>query len=524
MSADTARPQLDFDVDLARWTPRQQHAVDLMDSGLIKFLLYGGALGGGKSYFLRWFGVRFLMNLYSDKGLTGVPIMLACEDYTSLKDRQLSRISREFPPWMGEAKADHRDYGRCFILAPEYGSGIMCFRNLDDPSKYASSEFAAILVDELTKNRQEVFDHLRTRLRWPGLADIECPFIGGTNPGSVGHGWVKALWMDQSFPVEYTEPIDYRSMFAYVPSRADDNPHLDSAYWSMLSTLPLNLRKAFRDGNWDVFLGQAFPEFGEAHKIKPIPVPDHAPLYMTFDWGYGKPFSVGWWWVDGDSRVYRCAEWYGFNGTPDEGLRMADTDIAQGIREREKKLGIDRRPIIRLAGPDCWNKKPDYKGGGQGPSTAEVFAANGLYLAKGDPSRALKIRQFRERLRVPTDGTRPMLVVYDTCTQFLRTIPSLPLDSNNIEDVDTAAEDHIFDEACHVCMSRPLVPAASPRLKTEAEARIDYLEDPRDPLEKEMATLQRQLEDEGAGMWGGRLFGEYDDPDVRRQLYVSTVE
>ncbi len=153
-------PRFDFDADLAKFTERQLQAVYLLDRNFtpgctlpfIKFLLYGGALGGGKSYFLRWVAVRLLMNFFYLRGLSQVQVMLACEDFPSLKDRQLSKIDREFPSWLGKSYSDHKNYGRCFILAAEYGGGIICFRNLDDASKYQSSEWAAILVDELTKN------------------------------------------------------------------------------------------------------------------------------------------------------------------------------------------------------------------------------------------------------------------------------------------------------------------------------------------------------------------------------------
>lgn len=252
--------EVHFDTQLANFTPRQMEAITLLDSGLIKFLLYGGALGGGKSYLLRWYGLRRLLKLFG-MGFEKVTGMLACEDYPSLKDRQLQKIATEFPLWMGKMHGDHKDYGKAFILHPEYGSGALCFRNLDDASKYQSAEFAFILVDEQTKNLYEVFTFLRTRLRWPGLKDIECQYVGGTNPGGVGHGWTKQFWMDNDFPPEFIEPVDYRSQFAYVPSKADDNPYLDASYWAMLNTLPINLRKAFKEGDWDVFVGQAFPSF-----------------------------------------------------------------------------------------------------------------------------------------------------------------------------------------------------------------------------------------------------------------------
>lgn len=468
----------DFDNDIAGFQPRQKEALEQLDSGLIKYLLYGGALGGGKSYFLRWYAVRRLMTIDSVFGIKQAVGMIACENYPALQDRQISRIGREFGPWLGKYYDSHRLYGRCFILKDKWSGGVICFRNLDDPSKYASSEFAFIFVDELTKNELDVFTFLRTRLRWPGLPDIECQFIGATNPGSIGHGWVKALWMDRIFGDEWIKPIDYRPMFAYVPSTAKDNKYLGADYWAMLNSLPVNLRAAFRDGNWDVFIGQAFPQFNKAtHVIKPILIPSWAPIYMTFDWGYGRPFSIGWWWADNDGRIYRFAEWYGWCDVPNEGLRLPDTEIAKGIIERENAFQINKNNIkIRLAGPDCWNKKPDYKGGGQGESTADVFTSYGVHLSKGDPSRDLKIRQFRERLRVPDDGTPPMMLIYDNCKQFIRTIPNLVMDEHKIEDVDTDSEDHIYDEACHICMARALnikIPTGVPM--SEAQRIHDYV-------------------------------------------------
>ena len=447
------------------------------------------------SYFLRWCAARLLMRYFLIQGLKWVQVMLACEDYPSLKDRQLTKIAREFPEWLGTSISDHKNYGRCFILSPEYGNGVICFRNLDDASKYQSSEFAAILVDELTKNDYDTFTFLRTRLRWPGLKDIECPFIGGTNPGGIGHGWTKQFWMDKVFPDEFIRPIDYRPQFAYIPSKADDNPHLDSSYWAMLDTLPLQIRKAFRDGDWNIFVGQAFQEFSEpVHVIEPLPIPNNASIYMTFDWGFGAPFSIGWWWVDADGRVYRFAEWYGWDGSPNKGLRIPDSDVVKGLIEREKTQGITNVQV-RYAGPDCFQKKPDYKGGGQGPSTAEIFARQKIYLTVGDPSRTLKIRQFRERLKVPKDDNgniidRPMMLIYNTCKQFIRTIPSIVTAKNDPEEIDTTGEDHVFDEVSHICMARPMALVFPKELKTLANRRLDMLEKgtqtPADEYEKHL--------------------------------------
>lgn len=470
-----------FDTDLAHFTPRQQEACNMIDKGGKKYILYGGALGGGKSYFLRWVGYRLLLSYYARYGLENVCIMLACEDFPSLKDRQLVKIAREWPEWMGTSFTDHKEYGRAFILPPEYGSGVICFRNLDDASKYQSAEFAAILVDELTKNTIDTFHFLRTRLRWPGIPDLECPFIGATNPGGPGHNFVKSMWVDKSFPDEFRHPVDYTDTFGYVPSKAEDNPYLDPGYWSMLHTLPPHMRDAFRDGSWNLFVGQAFQEFDPvAITITGNPpIPDHAPLYMTMDWGFGAPFSIGWWWVDADGRVYRFDEWYGWNGSPNQGLRLSDSDMAEQIKKKEEVMGISGRPIIRIAGPDCFQKRPDFRGGGQGPSTAEIFAHFGLFLTRGDPTRHLKIRQFRERIRKPDDGSKPMLLAYSHCHHFFRTIPTLIVAAHDPEDILTTGEDHVYDEVCHICMARPTsLKDHRPEHKTMADRFIDEIEKP----------------------------------------------
>lgn len=509
----------DFDKDIAGFTKRQLDACYAMDSGRFKYLLYGGCLGGGKSYWIRWSALRRLMILHSMYGISNAVGMIACEDYPALKDRQISKISIEFPPWIGKFHSDHKIYGKSFIMTPEFGSGVIVFRNLDDTSKYQSAEFAFIFVDELTKNTYETFTFLRSRLRWPGLHDTLCIFAGGTNPGSVGHGWVKALFLDGIFGDEWSKQ---EHLFTYIPSKAKDNPFIDASYYTTLDSLPENLRKAFRDGDWNVFVGQAFPEFNiKTHVLDDNPpIPESAPLYMSFDWGFGKPFSVGWWYTDTEGRLYRFAEWYGWNGTPDVGLRISDTEIKEGIIEMEKTLGIWGRTVSRVAGHDCFAKKPDYKGGGQGPSTFETFAIDEsnkgeiLAMRGGDPMRPLKIRQFRERLRVPIGkdkkptGERPMLMVYERCSQFKRTIPNLVMDQNNIEDVNTKSEDHIYDEASLMCMDRPIKLVKIGMNLDGVTERLNQLASPQatDPMEQfERDHIKRMREHDPYNMMQGGM-------------------
>jgi hypothetical protein len=293
----------------------------------------------------------------------------------------------------------------------------------------------------------------------PGASIIKSMYIpkadGGRSPVNEGQAHV----VKQTLPNGST----YRFSRVFIRSMLTDNRILvdnDPAYVARLMSIKDEaLRLAWLEGRWDVFIGQAF-NFTRRHVIPPIwPIPPHTTIYMTFDWGFGAPFSIGWWWVDADNRVYRFAEWYGCDSdtTPNVGIRMTDEKIVEGIKDRERRMGISDRGVVRLCDPTCFNKKPDYKGGGQGPSTATIFKGLGLVMRPGDPSRALKIRQFRSRLQVPdSDLELPMLVVYDTCTEFIRTVPELCMDELMREDLADGQEDHVYDESCHICMARPL--------------------------------------------------------------------
>jgi len=246
------------------FTERQLEAKQALKDGA-RYLLYGGARGGGKSRFLRWILVNLLLRWYKTLGLKNVRVGLFCEDYPALYDRQLSKVEVEFPEEMGKFNREHKE----FRLSPAYGSGVICFRNLDDPSKYMSAEFAAVAVDELTKNLIDVFNILRGSLRWPGIDDVR--FLAASNPGEKGHLWVKQLFIDRIFPPEL-EP--YADQFAYVKALPTDNPYNADSYIEMLKGLPPKTRKAWLEGNWDVFEGQVFEEWdAEVHVLEEFKPP-----------------------------------------------------------------------------------------------------------------------------------------------------------------------------------------------------------------------------------------------------------
>lgn len=226
--------------ELSNFFPRQIQAVEM--SKVFDYLLYGGTLGGGKSRFIRWIPLYWLLKWHGELGISGIRVGVFCEDYPSLNDRHLSYIKSEFPPWLGKFNEQKHE----FTLRPEYGSGVIAFRNLDDPEKYLSVEFALIAIDEINRNPESIFNTLRRRLRWPGIDRPK--FIGCCNP--IGEQWVRDYWIDRIFPKEL-EPI--KDKFHFLESKPEDNPHLPQSYYDDLKTQDEQFVKAALSGDWHAY-------------------------------------------------------------------------------------------------------------------------------------------------------------------------------------------------------------------------------------------------------------------------------
>lgn len=390
-----------------------------------RFILYGGARGGGKSYWLRWMLLHLLLYWYFHEGIKGVIVGLFCDTYPELRDRQINKINSEFPAWMGEVKETKED-GLCFFLRPDLGGGKIALRNLDDARKYRSAEFAAVAVDELTLIPLDTFNILRGSLRWPGIAHTL--FLAATNPGGLGHLWVKRYWIDQDYPPEMRE---LGSQFEFIKSLPADNPHLDKTYWDDLNSLPPDLARAWVQGDWNVFAGQAFGTWrDDTHVIDPFQLPDHWPRWRGIDWGYDAPFCCLWIAKDpATGRYYAYREAYV--------RELIDRDQAKLIRDMTMPA---EQIIASYADPSMWARKTQVTI----TSTADEYAAAGVPLTPGDNDRLSGKRKVDRMLQNLPDG-KPGLMVFATCRNLIRTLPALPYDDTRIEDINTKAEDHGYD-------------------------------------------------------------------------------
>ncbi len=401
--------------EIANFTERQKEAEAAAVNH--KYVLYGGAMGGGKSYWLRWMDLKFLLHFARDLGIRGVRVGLFCEDYPSLKDRQISKIQYEFPPWLGTLnKAEHE-----YTLKPEFGSGVLCFRNLDDPSRYQSAEFAVISIDELTKNNKQVFDFLRTRLRWPGIDGVR--FVAGTNPGGIGHDWVRKMWMHN----EFEEGEQEQDEFVYVPAKAIDNPHLMPGYFTSLAGLPPDMKRAYLEGDWDLFEGQYFTEWRrEKHVIPAFPIPDTWKRFRSIDFGRAAPFCCLWFAIDYDGRVYCYREYYEKGKDVDRNTRNV-LKLSQG--EKYEYTVIDASTFSKT---------------GHGETIAQIMQREGIPVIPSSKDRIAGWQVVHQYLYWD-EVTTPKLMFFDNCSNAIRTIPTMIHDDLHPEDLDTNTEDHAPD-------------------------------------------------------------------------------
>jgi len=387
---------------------------------------------GGKSYFLRWAALGLTM-YYSALAKQSVPVGLFSEDYPTLEDRQLSKLTREFPPELGALKHSQVD-GLVFQLndgGPGLPGGRILLRNLDDPSKYMSTEFAAILVEELTKNDFNTFLNLRTRLRYPNITDVK--FVGATNPGGVGHVWCKKHWIDKN------SGDPEQALFHYIPATLDDNKYTTESYRQQIDALPERLRRAYRDGDWQAFEGQFFSTFDPTRLIDPIFIPESWDLVGSLDPGWASPLSFGLQARDHTGIEYRIATYYYGERGPEEHADQIKAFIGENLYTG------GRMPNMIVAGHDAFAKKDTHAIKASDKTMADVFSERGLFLHKAAVDRHNGWGSWRammpERYKI-FKGTNGPLV-----NQLIQTLA----DENDPEDIegrghDPSVEDHALDD------------------------------------------------------------------------------
>ena len=429
-----------------------------------RHVAFGGARGGGKSWSVRNKAIRLCLRF------AGIKVLIVRRTYPELVNNHIEPLNTLLH---GIAKYNKTDK----IFRFGNGSTIKFgYCNADkDLDQYQGAEYDVIFLDEATQLQEMWIKKINACVR--GVNNFPKRTYYTCNPGGASHGYFKRLFIDRKFE-ETERPEDY----SFIQSLVTDNKALletQPEYIRQLEALPPKLREAWLYGRWDIFEGQFFEEFRTdpdpllcndagitveearkqhrfTHVIEPFDLSVGQcrswNIMRSYDFGYNKPFSLGYWAIDPDGVLYRIAEIYGCTETPNEGVKWSPDEQFKRIAEfeREHPWFKGRKIVDSVADPAIWDAS-------RGESIADTAARYGIYFTPGDNQRIPGWMQVHYRMQFDENGYS-RLYVFDTCKAFIRTMPLMMYSETKPEDIDTTLEDHCPDEVRYMCMSRPIAP------------------------------------------------------------------
>lgn len=345
----------------------------------------------------------------------------------------------------------------------------------DDYWNYHGHEYPWIAWEELTNwaDSKLYLDMMSVcRSSTPGMPR---KYRSTANPYGVGHNWVKARFIDPVPPGHIIADDEGRKRVRLHGTIFENKILLDADPGYLLNLQSLtdkNKKRAWLYGDWDIIAGGMFDDVfqRDLHVIKPFQIPSSWYFDRSFDWGSSHPFSVGWWAESDGSQItlsdgslktfsrgtlFRIAEWYGWNGEPNEGCRMVSGEIGKGIREYDDSIAIKYSCKIK-PGPADSSIFDEV----DGDSIAQKINA-GFHGSNGKKNRNIFVtankspgsrKQGWELLRTRLEASQkqpmedPGFFIFENCVQWIRTVPVLPRDNKDMDDVDSSAEDHTADE------------------------------------------------------------------------------
>jgi len=413
---------------------------------------YGGARGGGKSWVMRIMAVQAALTYGApDPWSEGIKIWFIRRTLKDLVDNHLAPLKM----LIGN-KAKYNESKYLFTFRNGATLQLRYCDTDNDSTHLQGNEADLIFLEEATQLKPEWISIITASCR--GINDFPHRIFYTCNPGGPGHQYIKRLFVDKLY-TETENPEDY----SFVQAMVTDNQILmerSPEYVNFLKNLPPKLRDAWLYGSWDIYSGQYFefrnlPDHYEdrrwTHVIDPFPIPKHWTIYRGFDWGSFRPFSVGWFAISEDGTMYHFRELYGVQKSgsesiADQGVGWTSEKIFRKIYEIEQTdPNLKGREIIGIADKAIFNKESN------GISIADTAMQCGIYFMPSDSKRIPGWEQCRIRLQFNEKGF-PRFYVFNTCKEFIRTIPLLEHDPNDCEDVNSKMEDHAADMWRYVAM------------------------------------------------------------------------
>lgn len=421
--------------------PKQRQA--LQKSLKTPVFFFGGSKGGGKSHLVR---ARELLRRMKHPNTRGLIIR---KTYPELIANHIRPFFKDYPQvrnWYNKAEKT--------ITWPNGSTTEFSYlNNTDDVYTYQGREYEDISIDEITQHEQEVFQILRSSLRTANKEftsqDIPTMFLTG-NPGGIGHAWVKRIFIDKQFlDNESSEDYDF------IQAKVGDNKALldaDPDYIKRLQDLPEDKRRAYLDGDWDVFTGQVFHEWRRIYHVMNNFTPDkNEQLFISMDWGYSEKSAFAAYLhvikkdnYDGQNfnRIITFKEWYGNLKSPEA--------WAEIILEYCKKMGYKLEK--GYTDPAMHNTQTDGS-----TSIAQLMSNHWknnnfkCQLVRANNNRIARVATVHNWLKMSPDKL-PYWMVTEDCKNLIRTIPSLVYDENRVDDVDTSQDDHAYDSVGYFLM------------------------------------------------------------------------
>ena len=371
-----------------------------------KYICYGGARGGGKS----WAIIRKAALLAYN--YPGIQILIIRREYDQLENPIIQPMLKLLP--IGTYQYNKTDHKLTISTGGE--ESIIKFSNMPDYSatvegKFQGNNWDILMIDEATQFLESEFRGLAAIVRGnnglPKRVYLSC------NPGGVGHFWVKRLFVDRDF--RGTEnPDDY----VFIPATVDDNKDINQDYIDQLDLLPEDIRRAHRYGDWNALSGVFFGEFTDGiHTCKPFPIPAHWKRYRAMDYGLDMFYCI-WAAVDEKGRCYIYREFYQPNMT-----------ISEAAKQQLLLTRPDEDIHYTIAPPDMWSRNND-----TGKTRAMTFMENGVPLIRADNNRIAGWSALKEMFKLD-DGKKPKMILFDTCGKLIECVKCLQHDKTVIDDV-----------------------------------------------------------------------------------------